>query len=486
LEDTARSLDRGPAQEEAEAQVLEGNLDKINGRIVAGWAWDTAHPAEPLTIEIYEHGTQDVLLTTVANLFRIDLRKHGKGDGHHGFSAELPSEAFRPGLAVSARVAATRLVLPGSPLYTGRDQQATLPDRASRLAGRFCPMPFEKLALDGDGAHLCCSSWLPLVVGDANTQSLEEIWNSKAAMEVRRSIIDGDFKYCLDRCPAIQEGTLPRASDIPADMYAAAAAAKSAPLPWGPKHLAVLYDRTCNLSCPSCRTEVLSATPKEREEFRLVLERVVRPALPSLKVIEFAGGEALASAHLRTVLDAVDPRKHPDLRVALFTNGTLFNRKAWDHLSNIHGIVSVYVSLDGATKATFEEIRRGGTWEETFANVEFMSALRRQGEIAELALTFVVQARNFREMADFVRLGQRLACDRVMFHELVDFKTYSSTEFRARSIVSPSHPLHRQLLAELEDPVFADPRVVLATFGPLRQQAMAARHASAQPQPVAP
>jgi MoaA/NifB/PqqE/SkfB family radical SAM enzyme len=242
----------------------------------------------------------------------------------------------------------------------------------------------------------------------------------------------------------------------------------------GPRHLAVLYDRTCNLSCPSCRTTVLSATPREREEFKLVLERVVRPALPSVKVLEFAGGEVLASAHLRSVLEAIDRRECPDLRVVLVTNGTLFDRKAWDRLSNIHGIVrSIYVSLDGTSKATFEELRRGGAWEETFANVEFISSLRRQGEIEELAILFVVQARNFREMADFVRLGQRLGCDRVLFHELVNFATYSPTEFKARSVVSPSHPLHPQLLAELRDPVFDDPRVVLASFATLRQQALA-------------
>jgi wyosine [tRNA(Phe)-imidazoG37] synthetase (radical SAM superfamily) len=166
----------------------------------------------------------------------------------------------------------------------------------------------------------------------------------------------------------------------------------------------------------------------------------------------------------------------PDLRVILVTNGTLFDRKAWDRLANVHGIVrSVYVSLDATTKATFEELRRGGAWEETLANVEFISSLRRQGDIEELAILFVVQARNFHEMADFVRLGQRLGCDRVLFHELVNFATYSPTEFKARSVVSPSHPLHGELLARLADPVFDDPRVVLATFGTLRQQALARR-----------
>jgi hypothetical protein len=80
-------------------------------------------------------------------------------------------------------------------------------------------------------------------------------------------------------------------------------------------------------------------------------------------------------------------------------------------------------------------------------------------------------------MADFVRLGQRLGCDRVLFHELVDFKTYSAAQFKAASIVSPSHPQHGELLSELRDPVFDDPRVNLATFRTLRQNALAAQAA---------
>lgn len=454
--------------------MLEGSLDRVNGRTIAGWAWDDRHPSKPVVVELYEHATNRPLLSVVADWFRIDLRKAGKGDGHHGFSVELPAASFRPGLAVGARVAGTSFVLKDSPRSTGDDQPGVLFDRESRVRGRFCHMPFEKLALDTDGAHLCCSAYLPVVVGDPNTQTLEEIWNSKTAIEVRRSIIDGDFKYCLDRCPAIQENTLLPASQVPAEVYRPAVAARTAPLASGPRHLAVLYDRTCNLSCPSCRTTVLSATPREREEFKLILERVVRPALPSLKVLEFAGGEVLASATLRSVIDAIDREKCPDLRLTLVTNGTLFDAKAWDRLSNVHGIVrSVYVSLDASSRATFEELRRGGAWEETLANVEFISSLRRQGEIEELAILFVVQARNFREMADFVRLGQRLGCDRILFHELVNFATYSPTEFRARSVVSPGHPLHPQLLAALQDPVFDDPRVVLASFAGLRQQALA-------------
>src|SRR5262245_51387385 len=81
------------------------------------------------------------------------------------------------------------------------------------------------------------------------------------------------------------------------------------------------YDRTCNLSCPSCRVALLVATrqEQEREEFQGILERVIRPALGSLKVLEFGNGEVLASSHLRSVVASTDRQQTPDLRVAIMT-----------------------------------------------------------------------------------------------------------------------------------------------------------------------
>ena len=426
---------------------MEGTLDTVTGATLYGWAWDESRPDDPVVVDLYDHDTQALLQSVIAELSRHDLREAGKGNGRHGFSLYLPSVAAKRELAVSARVSGTDFVLARSPLHVeiGEGQQSGSAARESRLKGRFCPMPFEKLVLQSDGARLCCPSYLPVVVGDANTQTLDEIWNSETAIEVRRSIIDGDFKYCLDLCPEIGQGTLPMASAVPPELYGLAVEARSAPLTWGPKQLALLYDRTCNLSCPSCRTSVLSATRQEREEFAIILDKIIRPALGSLKVLEFGGGEVLASSHLRSVIASIDRQQNPDLRVAIMTNATLFDRKAWNALQNVHGIVRlVYVSLDASSKDTFEELRRGGVWDKTIANVEFISSLRREGQIEELGLLFVVQARNFREMKEFVSLGKRLGCDRIQFHELVNFGTYPGPEFEERSIVAPSHPQHQE------------------------------------------
>ncbi|HRE05570.1 MAG TPA: hypothetical protein PKX00_08175, partial [Opitutaceae bacterium] len=94
----------------------------------------------------------------------------------------------------------------------------------------------------------------------------------------------------------------------------------------------------------------------------------------------------------------------------------LLTEKTWLNLRKIHGAVgSVLVWFDAATEATYSVTRRGGDWRQLLENMAFLSGLRRAGEIGELILYFVVQKANFREMADFVRLGKRFAADRVFF-----------------------------------------------------------------------
>ena len=454
--------------------MFEGYLDKVIDGTLHGWAWNDSRPDEHVVVDVYDHGNRALLQSVTAGIFRPDLLRAGKGDGRHGFRVFLPDISHQRTLKVSARISGTKCVLIPSPFHVELGEEPPPDTRASRLRGRFCPMPFEKLVLQSDGARLCCPSYLPVVVGDVKTQTLDEIWSSEAAVEVRRSIIDGDFKYCLDLCPAIGQGTLPKISEVPLELYGPAVEAGSGPLAWGPRQLALLHDRTCNLSCPSCRTSLIVASPQERDELQGILDRVIRPALGSLKVLEFGGGEVFASSHLRSVVASIDREKTPDLRLAIMTNGTLFDRHAWEALRNVHGMVHlVYVSLDAASKTTFEELRRGGVWDKTIANVEFIAGLRREGSIEEFGILFVVQAGNFREMRAFVRLGKRLGCDRILFHELVNFATYPAQGFEERSIVAPGHPQHQELLAELQDPVFDDPRVDLTNLQTLRRAALA-------------
>lgn len=71
------------------------------------------------------------------------------------------------------------------------------------LRSRFCANPFDKLETHTRGeVYFCCPAWLPIPIGNLQTQSTEEIWNSPAAQDIRKSILDGSYRYCSRmHCP---------------------------------------------------------------------------------------------------------------------------------------------------------------------------------------------------------------------------------------------------------------------------------------------
>ncbi|HEY7509159.1 MAG TPA: SPASM domain-containing protein [Vicinamibacteria bacterium] len=468
-----KTLHAGPPPLAPPVPAAEGNVDRTAGGTIAGWAWDPSRPDVPVEVEVRRG--PEVLARVLAAIWRKDLQMAGKGGGAHGFVVDLASR-LGPGSHAGVEV-----VVLGTDVHIATGLRLEVPsadgvERRRHTEGRFCSIPFEKFVIEADGnVYLCCPSYLPTVVGNAYRQTFREIWNSAAAQEVRASIVDGSYRHCLDCCPAIQAGELPPLADAARTRHAQAVASEDYELAYGPVHLALLQDRTCNISCPSCRDVLIYAGVEEQKRLRTLIDRVIEPMLAEVETLEVAGGEFLASRHLREVIARIDPEKHPHVRIAAFTNGTLFNERAWADLANVHGRFQlVYVSLDAARPATFEKLRRGGRWDVVRRNLDFIAELRRADAVGEFAINFVVQRDNYREMLEFIALGKQLGCDSVRFHELFDFGTYPPGEFQRLNVLDPEHPEHPELLDTLRDRAFDDPIVNLANLTATRRRALAA------------
>jgi hypothetical protein len=94
----------------------------------------------------------------------------------------------------------------------------------------------------------------------------------------------------------------------------------------------------------------------------------------------------------------------------------------------------------------------------------FIADLRRNGPLEHLEIHMTVQLNNFEEMPAFVALGQRFACDRVTFHQMLDWGSFSPEEYAARAIHDPKHRRHGEFLAMLQHPALHEPLVNLSNF----------------------
>lgn len=334
------------------------------------------------------------------------------------------------------------------------------------LSERFCPMPFTHLSTSykGDAFACTCSAWVPYPVGNViEAASAEAVWNSDAALEIRRSVHDGDFRYCSRTlCSFIAARTLPKKSEITDPELRRYIDERTLVIDHAPDMLQLNHDPSCNLACPSCRPEIITAGPQEQQEYVDAAERVLLPLLRRTAGQTYisGGGEAFASAHYRKILASLNRREFPGLDVYLITNGQLLNAKRWaefPHLPEMVGRLSI--SIDAARAATYERLRRPGRWDVLMENLELISRMRAANTIRKVQLNFVVQADNFRELPDFIALGTRLNVDEFWLQRLTNYGSYDEAVFAQADVTSPLHPEHEDLLDILRQPFMDDPRI---------------------------
>ena len=316
----------------------------------------------------------------------------------------------------------------------------------SILKKYVCTTPFTYLELHKNGVHSCCPSWLPNKVG--SLENIDNIWTGKELAEVQESIIDGTYKFCSKtQCPylsqLINEG-IKQPIFIEKENFNINQYKK------GPTNINFAFDRSCNLSCPSCRNFAVMANGEEIEFIDKTIDKITESLGSSIKMIYLSGtADPFASKSFRKFLTNFDKTKFPNVNhIHLHTNGLLLNQKMWDELSNIHDIIrTLEVSIDASTKETYEIVRRGGNWDILMENLNFISSLK----LGKKNISFVVQDTNYKEMEDFYYMIMKKFNGgvNVFFNKITNWGTYSDGEFGIKQIWNENHPEFNLFLKEL-------------------------------------
>src|SRR5258706_10541055 len=121
-------------------------------------------------------------------------------------------------------------------------------NKKKNLKNKFCDKPWEDFDITSNGdVYVCCTGWLPKPVGNIKQNNIIEIWNSEQAQEIRKSILDGSFKYCNhDVCWHIQKGNLPDRNNLKNDRYQKIVDKNITSLDEIPSRFSFIYDASCN------------------------------------------------------------------------------------------------------------------------------------------------------------------------------------------------------------------------------------------------
>ncbi|MEK7720971.1 MAG: radical SAM protein [Elusimicrobiota bacterium] len=237
-------------------------------------------------------------------------------------------------------------------------------------------------------------------------------------------------------------------------------------LPYGPRQINCCFDRSCNLSCPSCRTEVFVDNDKKPELLE-IQHKIQQEGARELEELFIEGsGDPFGSPFTLEWLRSMKKANMPKLKlIRLHTNGQLLTPEMWKTIpSDIRELIKdVEISIDAATPETYHINRRGGRFETLLQNLLFLGELRKSRTLKSLAFSMVVQENNFREMPAFVSLGKQFDATCVYFSSIHN-RIFSEAEFLRRAVHLPAHPGHPEFVRLLKDKVFTDPVVFLGNL----------------------
>jgi MoaA/NifB/PqqE/SkfB family radical SAM enzyme len=303
----------------------------------------------------------------------------------------------------------------------------------------FCKLPFTRVSIDdaGDVWPACCPEWVAFPLGNIFKQSWQDIWYGDDAKRFRDSMLDGSLKYCnRNWCPNIgdAEAGIKNYHVIPL----AEAPAEWIPAP--PVHVNLNYDYTCNLRCPTCRSELIHYRGEKLKNVQYIQEYVENQILPTVESVALTGvGDPFMSQVFRNFLMNFDKQKYPNIKTIHFhTNGQLFDEEMYDKMKGLHHLnISTDISIDAASAAVYNNVRPPGNWDRLMKNLDF---IKRLDNLVLLGISMVVQRENFREMPAFIELGESLVYNKrnsyVEFKRLRQYYGVTDQDYKNMSIDS--------------------------------------------------
>ena len=271
-----------------------------------------------------------------------------------------------------------------------------------------------------------CDAWLPVSVGKINEfNKLEDIWNNPIAKELQQDVDSKKYTYCaIEHCGIVN-------SSILSEKY----------------YIHIGIDDSCNLACPSCRTEIKNYTkgPEYEEKLSSVnhLVKMLNNFDKPFDIVLSGNGDVLASRIMRPLVLNWKPKK--DQNITLFTNGLLM-KKLLPKTDFFNHVNNIWISVDAGSKTVYENVRRPATYEKMRENLDWLAENCKENQ--RVVLKFTLQDANANDILDFNSLCEHYGYNGEIT-KLDNWNTWD--DFETQDVVENLlHPLRNNALDQLK------------------------------------
>lgn len=274
----------------------------------------------------------------------------------------------------------------------------------------ICLKPFYFMEFAGYGeVFSCCPGWIKEGIGNIKVNTIEEIWNSPKNQFIREKMLKGEWAdICKPICPIINKylatgesiklDDLHRDHCITPELESEIKAGKTI-LKSMPTYFNFSNSGICNLDCIMCCWRCM-------KEDTIAVQKAYDDVSPYLRnareIILSGGGDPFVRPDTRKMLLEFNRVSYPQLKINLLTNGVLLP-KFWERIKHLNfGYINV--SIDAATKETYEKIRRRSKWEALLFSLSVIKENKEKFDFVTINMT--VMKENYREIPLFVELGK--------------------------------------------------------------------------------
>lgn len=321
------------------------------------------------------------------------------------------------------------------------------------IQGLMCPEPFNGISIgtSGDVSMCGCQMWQPTVIGNVLDSTIEQMLSSNLAQDIRNSIRKGTYEYCDEtRCGIIENERLVPVGDLcgrDKEKFFDSTIVDT------PKYVNIGGDKTCNLSCPSCRTEVINNDDEQDLKNKTVMSMISEQVFNTssnepVSVTISSEGEIFASRNMLNFLEKFPIDRYPKLELCLQSNGLLIKSK-WhkiEHLAN--NINSLSLTIDSQNPKVYEKLRRGGKFEKILENLNFVQELKEQYGF-KYAIRMVVQKDNMDEIEDFYKFAISHGADSVEYLRLFNWWTHPLTTHQDLDVLDVNNTHYNKTIRQL-------------------------------------
>lgn len=305
--------------------------------------------------------------------------------------------------------------------------------------------------------YCCCSTIIENGIGDINFGGLGKVWKSYVHKVMCLSSENRTYTFCKKNMCPFFIGKEQKQAVVMDGFYHQ--------MEEYPRVTAIGFDPSCNLKCETCRDDIIVSKGDKLKESLRYAEIVKKEILPYSRFFILAGdGEVFVSQAYKEIYQSQEMNDVGFIRI--LSNGTLFNEKNWKEFrKNKKGKIMLTVSIDAATKETYEMIRRGGNFDILKENMKFASELRKAGDLNYFRMNFVVQRKNYMEIIPFIKWGLELDADEVFFTKVLNWGTFTKEEFKEISMMEEDGYTPKAELREiLNHPIINNKIVDLGTI----------------------